>query len=223
MTKEERLKRARESLARAVSQKDERDVSEEVCSCIASLMATNEPFSVLNTNEHEIRGILGQGFVSEIRRVLSRWSPVPRPNEASPKVRLQELVKRAANAFGLVEVKMDNDTAAFLKTNDPFLNAMEGPGVIEKSRSDIADLLQEVDLDALFSEPSVQSGVVASVDDGDPEIELVEVDELDEEPWFVMVNSTLSSARKRSIPPPLPAHAGIGNSEAERRFFARTG
>lgn len=223
MTKEERLERARESLARAISHKDERDVSDEVCSCIANLMAANEPFSALKTSEHEIRSILGQGFVSEARRILTRWAPVPRPNEHSPQVRLQELVKRAANAFALVEVKMDNDAAVFLKTNDPFLSAMDEPGIIERSRGDIADLLQAVDLDALFIEPPAQSGVVASADD-DLTIELLpdEVEELDDA-WFISVDDALPLVPKRSVPPPLPAHAGICDTEAERRFFARTG
>jgi hypothetical protein len=222
MTKEERLERARQSLARAVTHKDERDVSEEVCSCIANLMAANEPFTALDTSEHEIRGILGQGFISEIRRVLSRWAPVPRPNENSPQVRLQELVKRATNAFALVEVKMDNDTAVFIATNDPFLAELDEPGALEKGRRDVAALLKDIDLDALFEERPEDSGVVACPQNDDPVLEIIEADELDDR-WFIIVDDPFPLVPKRSVPPPLPRHAGIGDSEAERRFFARTG
>ncbi len=224
MTDEERVDRARASLAQAVTHKDKRDVSEEVCSCVANLIASNAKFEALDTNQHEIRGIIGQGIVAELREVLARWSPVPRPNQPSPHVQIQELVKRAANAFALVEVKMDGETASLLAEQDPFHAAYAAPGAIERGRAECAELLRGLDVDALFAErepPPENSGVVAKPEQEYPVLEVGE-DEVDAA-WLTVIDDPFPRPRMTSIPPPLPPHAGIGESEAERRFFGRTG
>jgi hypothetical protein len=225
MNSEERMKRAQLSLARAMEHKDERDVSEEICSCIANLMATGQSFAAIGTSEHEIRSILGQGFIAETKRVLRHWSLVPRPTMPSSPSRLNELIKRAEGAYALVEVKMDNDTAILLAEKDPFLAAHGDEALSVRSRSDAAELLRDVDLDALFSadEPAI-SGIVSAenIEEIPPE-DVVAVTELDE-PWFNEHPVSLRPPMLRSLPPPPPSFVdGIVDSDLERRWFKRTG
>lgn len=215
MTEDERLERARRSLASAIARKYTRDVSDEILSLIANLTAAQAPFAAIDTTEHEVLAVLGLGFFSGMKAIAGRTDKIPRPHIPTRAAQMTDLLKRTEEAYAIVAAKIDADTASFIEQNDPFLRAMR-EGAAPRSTADMMSLFKDVNVDSLFPE--------ALPDDGDDDGPVLEVSdemiELSDDYGDVI---EISTVRPRTVPPPLPLYDGIADSEEERRFFEQTG